>query len=77
VTDAAVYEGRMLRHGLRDKTNTGSAVMPNRHQGFEQITSWIISLLQMAPLAQPLPASDCRTPSDNALLHCFSFEGIV
>jgi IS5 family transposase len=26
VTDAAAYEGRMLRHGLLDRTNTGSAV---------------------------------------------------
>lgn len=26
VTDAATYEGRMLRHGLLDRTNTGSAV---------------------------------------------------
>ena len=33
VTDAAAYEGRMLRHGLLDRTNTGSAVWAVRMRG--------------------------------------------
>ncbi len=61
VTDAAAYEGRMLRHGLLDKTNTGSAVWADtayrsrKNEAFLARNGFTSHVHRKKPVGRPMP----------------------
>ena len=61
VTDAAAYEGRMLRHGLLDKTNTGSAVWADtayrssKNEAFLARNGFTSQIHRKKPVGRPMP----------------------
>ena len=69
VTDAAAYEGRMLRRGLLDKTNTGSAVWADTayrskaNEAFMEKNGFTSRVHRKKPKGRPMPE---RTRDANA-----------
>jgi IS5 family transposase len=60
VTDAAAYEGRMLRHGLLDRTNTGSAVWADTAYRSRKNEAWARNgftshVHRKKPVGRPMP----------------------
>ena len=61
VTDAAAYEGRMLRHGLLDRTNTGSAVWADtayrsrKNEAFLARNGFTSHIHRKKPAGRPMP----------------------
>jgi len=61
VTDAAAYEGHMLRHGLLDRTNTGSAVWADtayrsrKNEAFLARNGFTSHVHRKKPVGRPMP----------------------
>ena len=61
MTDAAAYEGRMLRHGLLDRTNTGSAVWADtayrsrKNEAFLARNGFTSHVHRKKPAGRPMP----------------------
>ena len=61
VTDAAAYEGGMLRHGLLDRTNTGSAVWADtayrsrKNEAFLARNGFTSRIHRKKPIGRPMP----------------------
>ena len=60
VTDAAAYEGRVLRHGLLDRTNTGSSRVGRHGLSLEGERG----VPGEERLHQPHPSQEARRPAD-------------
>jgi transposase, IS5 family len=65
-TDAAAYEGRMLREGLLDKTNTASAVWADtayrskRNEHFLAENGFVSRIHRRKPAGRPMPVRTAR-----------------
>ena len=70
VTDAAAYEGRCLRHGLLDKTNTASSVWADTayrsaaNEEFMERNDFVSHVHRKRPKGRPMPEAIRR--ADNA-----------